>query len=245
MVFSSIPTAALIRSTTHRKSALPPFFIYALRSLRELTLIPVRPHRYTSIDEAKAEPFFSSHRIKVGRRTRAKMWKDLSLNRAQDLIHPVLGIPYTDRTITRYIQAKYKIEHGNVIDRNPQDHNGVRSVTLTPLSTLTDEWRSFYKDAGPALLRLISGEAEQIKGVYSETAFKLMRLMGWIEGEGLGLKSDGRLEPVNATGTSGNRNGLGIHRQGKIGADSKHSSLVAIIEEERRPTTAICGNSTG
>ena len=159
------------------------------------------------------------------------MWKQLSLNRAQDLIHPVLEVPYTDRRIIREIEAKFRVEQGSVVDRKSQDHNGVRSVTLTPLSTLTDEWRSFVKDAGPSLIHLLSGKAEQIKGVYSETAAKMMRRMGWQEGKGLGKESEGRLEPVNATGTNGNRSGLGIHRQSKVGAASKPSSLVAIIDE--------------
>ena len=83
-IFSTYPIRELTRPLGQRRCCLPRFFIFALRSLRKLTIIPVGPHPYICADEAYAEPFWVSHRIDVSIRTRGDSWRDgMGLNRVR------------------------------------------------------------------------------------------------------------------------------------------------------------------
>ena len=93
-IFSTIPTVNLINRRQGKRSRLPAFFKYALRSLRELPIVPVSAGRFIDPDEARAEPFWTSPRLKVSTRSHADQWRfELTLNRIRDFIDPSTNRP--------------------------------------------------------------------------------------------------------------------------------------------------------
>ena len=55
IIMSTYPVRHLTASLTNRERKLPPFFIEALNHFRELKFLPIRPGKYISCEEARAE----------------------------------------------------------------------------------------------------------------------------------------------------------------------------------------------
>ena len=88
-IFSTIPTVDLINRRQGRRSRLPEFFKFALRSLRELPIRPVSKGSFIDVDEARAEPLWTSPRLHVTNLAHADQWRyELTLNRLRDFIDP-------------------------------------------------------------------------------------------------------------------------------------------------------------
>lgn len=147
-VFSTIPVAALTAPIGTRRSALPRFFKFALRSLRSLTMSPVKPGAYTCLDETRAEPLFTSHRIKLSNTSRGDNWRhELTLNRVQDLINPHRHEVYSDASIRRYVRGAFTIEDGSVVFKDGRDLSGYPIRTYVPIERFVTQWHSFVTDA--------------------------------------------------------------------------------------------------
>ena len=102
-IFTTIPTTALISRGSVRRSRLPKFFRFALHSLRELRMRPVRLGVFLSPDEARAEPVWTSPRIDLTDRRWAERWRyDLSFNRVLDMIDPSTNLLYDKETMMLY-----------------------------------------------------------------------------------------------------------------------------------------------
>ena len=170
-VFSTVPIASLIAPIGRRKSSLPRFFKFALRSLRALPLRPVRPGAYTCLDEVRAEPFWTSHRITVRDRVRADHWRfDLQLNRVQDLVHPIRGETYSNESIRRYVNAAFEVDAGYITFKEGRDLMGFPIRTHVHVDRFVSQWNSFITDARAEVDLLVSGDATGPMAIYSDAS---------------------------------------------------------------------------
>ena len=196
-VFADVPIRELTRPLGERKGRLPRFFAYALRSLRELTprMVPVGPGPYISMDEAKAEPFFTSLRIKVRNRARGNNWRDdLSLNRVQDLIDRDTSAPYTEAQMEAQYEQDLETDGPYVVTRAGYDLFGRPEYDRLHFSKMNRDWRSFIEDASEAI-KAATGSSTELER-YSKQARDMMASMGWQPGQGLGKSEDGRTSPI-------------------------------------------------
>jgi hypothetical protein len=180
------------------------------------------------MDEARAEPFWTSKRIKVRQRSRGDSWRDdMEFNRVQDLIDFEANQPYTEESIEGYLNANLETDGRYVVTYAGTDLMGNAQYDRIPFKRMFDDWCSFIQDAGPALpcaLGLTNPEIER----YSAQAQAMMRAMGWRPGKGLGKHEDGRTSPIPTPspprGGGGGRRG---RRGGGRAGAGKRLSLVA------------------
>ena len=207
-VFSTIPVRELIRPLGTRRSRLPRFFVFAIRCLRELTLEPVA-RGFTSTDEARAEPMFTSHRIAVKRRDRGNSWRDdLMLNRVQDLLDLNAERPFTCEEIDKWLYASLETDGRYVVSYAGTDLLGNTQYDRVPFTALYADWRDFLSAASEATDYALGHTAPELAS-YSKIAQKLMAAMGWKPGQGLGKEEEGRSEPIPTPGPArGGRRGL-------------------------------------
>ena len=197
-IFSTISTRDLISSPLDgHASKLPRFWKRALRDLRELKLEPVRPGEYTSADEARAEPPWTSPRITLTNRDFGDSWRtELEFNRVQDMIDPDTGCLYDDEMIEQYVRGAFELEGEHICTYSHTDLSGFTRYKYTPIDKMVQQWRTFAKDVGQRTLDTAAGRQATPPAIYSPTAQKLMNNMGWRPGEPLGTRGDGITEPI-------------------------------------------------
>ena len=243
-VFSTIPIHSMVASRREgAASKLPVFFRRALRHLRELPIVPVTPGAFVSQDEARAEPLWTSPRVHVSNRAHAHEWRfHLTLNRLQDLIDPWTGELYSQNKIKRYIEAAFRVEGGYVIGKRPADIMGFRQCTYTSINSLLNQWQSFGNDVGARTLEVISGDerATPLACTYGEAAVKIMKALGWSEGQGLGKRSQGRTEP-HLPGGQITRSGLGATARAHTHQDERKEEGPKIKGFEIEPGVLVYG----
>ena len=226
-VFSTLPIRELIRPLGQRACALPRFWIFAIRSLRKLNWLPVGPAAYINMDEARAEPFWTSKRIKVRQRARGDSWRDeMGFNRVQDLIDFEENQPHTDERIECELCANLETDGRYIISYAGTDLMGNTEYDRVPFKKMLDDWSSFIQDAGPALpcaLGTTNPETQR----YSTQAQSIMRAMGWEPGKGLGKHEDGRTSPIPTPPPPRGGGGRRGRRGGGRGGGGKKLSLVA------------------
>ena len=193
-VFSTLPYKELVRPLGHRKGRLPGIFRYALRSHRQLRLVPVDAG-YVSKEEARAEPLWNSHRVTLTRTVRGDSWRDLNLNRVQDLIDFTVMRPYTTRRIRDQLVSELETDGEWVVTYAGTDLLGNTQYDRVPFSALYADWRSFICSCAEALEYAL-GEARPELRRYSHVALQMMRAMGWNPGQGIGKHGQGRVEPI-------------------------------------------------
>ena len=198
--FTTRPAILLLKSLTHRQRALPKFFTSSLRHLRTLHLTPTSPGRYTSTDEASAEPVWWSHRHTIKSNEHAQTWRDqFELIRLLDFTTDVAGerSTWTREQIEGYFEPrvhefskealkffkwpkqipKPKITRASLASQffRMADEIGYHKIklTYTPPSPLTDPR-------------------------YSEFCRREIRRQGWLgpQGGGLGARCQGITEPI-------------------------------------------------
>ena len=209
-IFTTLRMSSLCSSRmAGRQSKLPKFFRYALKNLRELKLVPIRPGEFISSDEARAEPAWVSHRVHFTDKTMQLKWRyELEFNRLQDMINPITGKLFSDSMIRKYLHSALKVEDGQIKLYSHEDLDGRKVYRYIRLEDAVRQWRSFADDVGDRTLQVISGHVQPLHGVYSEAAQAMMEKMGWQRGEGIGKREDGVTDIVQAAGTTG-RAGLG------------------------------------
>lgn len=208
-IFSTIPTVDLINRRQGRRSRLPEFFKFALRSLRELPIRPVSEGRFIDADEARAEPLWTSPRLHVTNAAHADQWRyELTLNRLRDFIDPTTVKPWTDDVMRLFIRSAFPDSSGsNVSIFSHKDLFGRKLYTKVPIKRLITQWHSFQNDAGRAALHQAAG-GDLLAGNYSDASVHMMELMGARLGKGLGKNLQGVVEPPMAAGQT-SRAGLG------------------------------------
>ena len=208
-IFSTIPIANLINRGEGKRSRLPAFFKYALRSLRELPIVPVSPGRFIDSEEARAEPFWTSPRFKVSDTSHADQWRfELTLNRIRDFIDPSTNRPWTDDIMRLFIREAFPDTSGsNVSIFSHRDLFGRKIYNRVPIRRLTSQWHTFLRDAGSTALHQASG-GNLLPGNYSDASIHMMEKMGAQLGKGIGKNLQGRLEPPIAIGQT-TKAGLG------------------------------------
>ena len=201
-VFSTIPISDLTKSTTGRVSGLPPFFKAALTHLRLLKPTPISSDKYTSQDEARAEPPFTSQRIHIRNRKYGDQWRhELTLNRIQDMIDPDTNELRTNENITLYIEEAFDTVNGQV--------SMLYNSRTIPIKNLLAQWQSFADDVGRDTIKFAAGENTSIGlSNYSDIAHRMMTLMGWTPGKP--LRERGIIDPIEVDEPCHNpRSGLG------------------------------------
>ena len=219
-VCSTAPIRLLCKSATPgRQCRLPAFWRVALRSFRELKLVPVNPTRCTSCDEAKAEPLWASRRFRIGNANHKNVWINaLELKRLQDM-HDSDGSAFTTRELEEYYTARLQTDGRTVLTR------GRKTVSFDQLNK---QWRGFFKSVPAELLTQARGLQPRTVGVYSSVARHIMQRMGWGGGP-LGKRGEGRETPAEAVGSGdGSRRGLGYRRGRPPKASTKRESLKAV-----------------
>ena len=220
-VFANYPRKDLVRALGTRACCLPTFWRAALSDLFELDLKPVHPLFCTSPDEARAEPFWDSHRFHVAPSPYSDVWRtQLELNSLKDLFLED-GSDYSLEDIREYLIRRFERQQTT----DAPTHTFVRGAKkrkraaevdgelflfagrLLSLQAILDMWCSLLRRPPISLLEQARGRAPPTGANYSETAHKIMRKMGWTSG-GLGSRGQGIAEPVAVDGST-SRAGLG------------------------------------
>lgn len=151
-IFSTIPIVDLVHRKRGRRSRLPDFFKYAIRSLRELPIRPIHRGRFISADEAKAEPFWTSPRLHVTNPAHADQWRyELTLNRLRDFIDPDTDCPWTDEAMLLFIRDAFPdsnsgsvsiYSHRDLFGRKKFDQIPIRSTHQTMALLPARRWEA-------------------------------------------------------------------------------------------------------
>ena len=111
-IFTTIPVAEMCKSLSGRARTLPKFFVFALRSLREIKIEPTEPGWYQSTAEARAEPPWTSQRITLTDTSLSDVCRfDMQFNRVQDLWDFETGEPYSDEFVMHYASSVLPTEN--------------------------------------------------------------------------------------------------------------------------------------
>ena len=192
--FTTTPTAALLSSLTNRKPALPPFYRKSLQALKSLTLTPIHPGRFTTQDEARAEPVWCSHRISIRNRQHERTWREqFECNRLQDFVILDDDSPrdWETNEIKAYLQERVAEFNEEALKffRWKEQYQKLPIVTV---SSLTRQWISFCEDIGrPCITATYSNPTPLTDQRYSKQACRMMRKLGWWGGGGLGSSLEG------------------------------------------------------
>ena len=170
-IFSTIPTVDLIHRRRGKRSRLPEFYRFALRSLRELPIRPVQPGRFVDSDEARAEPLWTSPRLRVTNSAHADQWRfELTLNRLRDFIDPNTNSPWTDDVMRLFIRDAFQDSSGSSISIfSHKDLFGRKLYDKVPIRRLINQWHSFQNDVGSAALHQAAG-GNILPGIYSDAS---------------------------------------------------------------------------
>ena len=175
-------------STTRRTAALPAIFKQALYSFRELPFEKSSPGEFISKDEALAEPAWCSHLFTLKNTDYYQTWRvQAEFNRVQDFVHD--NKVWTDEQIIDYFTRKFESDY--------RGHIKVKGRIPIAPGILTKQWRSLVKDCPDYVLNWATGKASTAADhtpSYSEIASKLMRMMGHVDGKGLGPSGRGLTE---------------------------------------------------
>jgi len=182
---------------------------------------------YTCQDEAKAEPFWTSHRIKPSRTLRGNSWRDhLDLDMIQNMIDHSTGKLWTYEDMIAFFRQNLRTDGEFVLTRHGVNLlTGQAEYDRVPFGTLIKDWYSFVDDALEPLEYILSGHVMRDKR-YSKVAWSLMRRMGWAPGKGIGKHEDGRTSPIptppppasSGGGAKPRRRGSGGGQPGQGGA---------------------------
>ena len=235
--FTTIPAAHMLRSLTRRTSALPLFFKKGLTALRSLTLTPVVHGRFTSCDEARAEPVWHSHRFKITNTNHADTWRaDFHLNRLQDFTVVGEKREWSQREIKSFLS-----EHTVQVNRAalkffrwPGQYRHLRSVTV---HQLLNQWNSFERDVGYLNIAATWSDPSPLTDPrYSLFVRREMRRQGWLgppRKGGLGATGQGISEPIDHKIGQPNvdKSGVGIHKRARAlpRTKDKYSTLVGVV----------------
>ena len=217
VIFSTTPTPGITTSTTRRTAALPAIFKQALYSFRELPFEKSSPGEFISKDEALAEPAWCSHLFTLKNTDYYQTWRvQAEFNRVQDFVHD--NKVWTDEQIIDYFTRKFESDY--------RGHIKVKGRIPIAPGILTKQWRSLVKDCPDYVLNWATGKASTAADhtpSYSEIATKLMRMMGHVEGNGLGPSGSGltELECWKVTKPPKPREGLGFKPKSKAKAKPK------------------------
>ena len=187
-IMSTCPKSYLTQRLANGRQRLPHFFVQALNSFRELKFTPVRPGRYISTDEARAELLWRSLRFDVGTIPFMTTWQEtLDTTRLGDVLTetgnewtPELLKSYLDEVLTLDSAGKY-VSLGD---------------TAVPFSRMLKSWQTLLSRLPQADLEAVRATAAP-RPQYSIVAQKLMAAMGW---KGGGLGKNGIAEPVQVPG---------------------------------------------
>ena len=204
-VMSTCPISCLTKPIKQSASKLPSFFIKALASFRELKFLPVRPGRFTSREEARAEPLWRSLRYNLGRIPYETTWQELlDTNRLGDIVTTADGL-WDRQGILDYIKARLEIDtHGHVMQ--PTAYGEARQVKI---ETMLKAWDTIINRLPEYAKEAVAQRGALPTAQYSTVAHKLMAAMGWKGGP---LKKGGLTEPIQLPGQT-SKAGIG-HRKG-------------------------------
>ena len=168
-----------------RASAIPKFWKEALIAIRKLKLVQYKPDEMKPAD-ALAHPIWHSPLFNIREKHFDTLWREsLEMRTMRDCLNLDEKREYTLAEIEAYIRGKLQCEGDTVLLR----HN-----KTTTIPKLLKSWSNMRRDI-PQELRSAALGGNNLPG-YSKIAQQMMRYMGWSEGEPLGNKLGGMLEPI-------------------------------------------------
>ena len=227
--FTTRPSLQLLKSLTYRKSSLPNFFTTSLRAWRTLHLVPTTPGRYTSTDEASAEPIWWSHRHKIRSAQHARTWQDtFELNRLLDFTTDAAGerTTWSREQIEAYFEPRVH-EFSKEALKFFKWPKQIRKPTITR-ATLTAQFFRMADEVGYNAIKLTYTPPSPLTDPrYSEFCRREIRRQGWLgpQGGGLGARCQGITEPISVPKY---KNGKPV-RAAKV---SWHDTLAAVTTDD-------------
>ena len=184
--FTSVPLKKLIKSTTQRASALPPFWVSALKALRDLPLTQADPRRW-SWEDARAHPLWDSPLFTVHSRQLIRTWRQLETSKTGDL-YKEDGSEFTEDEILSYFDETFN-----------QSESGAYWIlnSLVTRASIIKNWRTILRAIPEALAKALKKITDDTKEEwrYSSTSVAIIKAMGWL-GRGLGKEEQGITSPI-------------------------------------------------
>ena len=110
----------------------------------------------------------------------------------------------SDSRLIEEFRSHLRTDGNYVVTRAGEDLFGRKQHDRIPFRKLLQDWHSHVSDAHVALDYAL-GRTHPVESRYSQQSVKIMKLMGWTPGEGLGERSDGRTNPIPTPPPSGGK----------------------------------------
>ena len=184
--FTSIPINKLIKSTTQRVSALPPFWISALQALKRLPLTQADPRRWLP-EDARAHPLWDSPIFNILNRSLTRTWRQLETRKVGDLFKAD-GSEFSEAEILSYFDETFH--------KSKSGAYWILFKQITPASILRN-WRAILGVIPARMKKALLGQTDHWEEGwrYSVASNNMMKIMGWLQG-GLGKREEGISTPL-------------------------------------------------
>jgi hypothetical protein len=167
--------------------------------------VPITHQAFTCADEAKAEPFWHSHRFHISNWAFYETWNyNLRLNRIGDLITDSENAISIGRNLRDYIRDYLESEL-EISSRGEVTCNSGKKIKVCKI---LDQYESFWRDVPAYITDMATTGKAKLTSGYSAAAAAMMRSMGWDGQSGLGPRGQGIVSPVKAASGYRHRAGL-------------------------------------